>query len=243
MKVQDIDKKLIKRSNVRVIKSGQTLEVYLYEKDYFYNMGMLPRGLVEHDDIDIKRVDNIARAQRKIKRLVNANAFVFGYYPIFVTYTFADNVQDVVFANRIFKEHMRDLRRRIVGRKLRYVCVPETQKRGAIHYHVVFFDLPFIVGIKQIFASSWGHGWVQIKPVKHVRNIGAYVSKYFGKQWASDRKPKTKNYFSSVNLLQPEVYRSLDIMQKVSIIKKEHEQSFFSYKYGTITYIQYKIHL
>jgi len=241
MKVKELDKKLVKRSNVRVVKSGQVLEVYEYEREYFYNMGMLKRGDFEIEDTSIKRIDNIERAQRKIKRLVNANAFVFGYWPIFVTYTFAENVQDVAFANKVFKEHMRDLRRRVVGRKLRYVCVPETQKRGAIHFHVVFFDLPYISGIKDVFATSWGQGWVDIKAVKHVRNIGAYVSKYFGKQWLSDRKPATKNYFSSVNLLQPEVFRNLDILRSVCIIETEHEQSFFSLKYGIIKYTQYKI--
>jgi len=237
-----LDKKLRKQSNVRIVKSGQTLEVYEYEIPYFYNWGTYGTKEIEETAIvGTKRIDNIARAQRQIKRLVNSNVFLYGYNPIFITYTFAENVQDISRANAEFKRHIDALRKRIVGRSLKYVCVPETQKRGAIHYHVVFFDLPYIEGIKKIFAESWGQGFVQVKAVKHVSNVGAYVSKYFGKQWASERKPKTKNFFSSEGLAQPEVFRSLDILRSFDTIQEDFKQQFFSSKYGSITYTQYTI--
>jgi len=135
---------------------------------------------------------------------------------------------------------MDELRRSIVGRSLRYLAVPELQKRGAIHYHVIYFDLPYIAGIKSIFAKSWGHGHVQIKAIRHVRNVGAYVSKYFSKQWAQSRLFGGKNYFSSEGLFQPEVYRTLDILSNYETIVIEHEQEFFSKK-GKIVYSQLKV--
>lgn len=239
-----IDKKLRKQSNVRVVKSGRILEVYEYEIPYFYNWGAYEKKDIPDETEGTsraKRSDNVARAQRQIKRLVNCNAFIYGYHPIFITYTFAENIRDIKRANAEFKRHIDELRKRIVGRSLKYVCVPETQKRGAIHYHVVFFDLPYIEGIKQIFAKSWGNGFVQVKAVSHVNNIGAYVSKYFGKQWASDRKPKTKNFFSSEGLQKPEVFRNLDILKSFDNMEEDFTKEFFSSKYGQIKYTQFTI--
>lgn len=200
------------------------------------------QAIEEEDTARAKRRDNIKRAQRKVKRLINANAFVYGHPPIFVTYTFAQNITKLLEANRTLKAHHENLRLRIVGRNVRAVVVPELQKRGAIHYHAIYFDLPFIPKIKEVFEKSWGAGFVQVKKVTHVRNIGAYVSKYFSKQWHLHRSSGSKSYFSSMNLFQPEVFhgdKALDIINACDTLVAEHEEQFFSEKYGTIKYTQF----
>jgi len=241
--IREIDRKLVKWSNYRIIKCGLIIEIYDYQTPYIYNLGQLRTAQAELEESNARalRTDNLERARRKIKRIVNSNTFVYGYHPIFITYTFAKNCTDIREANRQFEKHITHLRRSVVGRRLRYLAVPELQKRGAIHYHVVFFDLPFIAGIKTIFAKSWGQGFVQIKAVKHVRNVGAYISKYFSKRWQDERVVGTKSYFSSAGLYQPEVYRSLDILPTFGNMELEHEQQFISDKYGLINYKQLKI--
>jgi len=241
--IRAVDKKLVKTSDVRIVKCGRIVELYEYQTPYIYNLGKTKTNDsgTEESRFSGLRTDNIERSRRKIKRLINSNAFVWGYHPIFVTYTFKENVTDIKEANRIFKAHHQRLRLRHVGRSLRYLAVPELQKRGAIHYHVVYFDLPFISGIKTIFSESWGHGFVQIKAVKHVKNIGAYVSKYFSKQWFERKDKGAKCYFSSEGLYQPEVFRSLDNLKSFGKMVTEHTQEFFSEKYGLIKYSQFKI--
>jgi hypothetical protein len=245
MNVRELDRKLIKSSTLRVVKCGNILEKYEYAIPYFYNFGKSKVHEREAKEaVDGSRTDNIERARRKIKRLINSNVFQFGYHPIFVTYTFAENVTDVRIANRVFKEHHDRLRRRVVGRSLRYIAVPEFQKRGAVHYHVIYFDLPYIAGIKQIFAESWGKGFVQVKAISHVVNVGAYVSKYFQKQWHERKARGEKCYFSSVNLFQPETYhqeQAVDLLSKYGTVHAEHTQEFISEKYGLIKYTQLKI--
>jgi len=239
----NIDRKLIKSSNYRLIKTGNIIETYEYETAYYYNMGKSANNdsVQEEDTATTKRTDNIARARRKIKRLINSNTFVYGYRPIFVTYTFASNVTSMREANAVFKAHHDRLRKRIVGRSLRYVAVPELQKRGAIHYHAVYFDLPYIARIKDIFAESWGQGFVQIKAIDHVRNVGAYIAKYFGKQWDRHRVKSSKSFYSAVNLYQPEVYRDFDILKQYANIVTEYSELFFSSKHGNIIYKQLRI--
>jgi len=239
----NIDRKLIKSSNYRLIKTGNILELYTYEQAYYYNMGKSANNdsVQEEDTATTKRTDNIARARRKIKRLINSNTFVYGYRPIFVTYTFASNVTSMREANAVFKAHHDHLRKYVIKRSLRYLAVPEFQKRGAIHYHAVYFDLPYISRIKDVFAESWGEGFVQIKAISHVRNVGAYIAKYFGKQWDRHRDKNSKSYYSATNLYQPETYRNFDILKNYDNLVVEHSEQFFSEKYGTIKYQQLKI--
>lgn len=239
---QALDRKMVRQSNIKVIKCGNIIELYEYEQVYYYNMGKIgtDHGDSEEDTSPTMRGDNLARTQRKIKRLINSNTFVYGHRPKFVTYTFADNITDIKEANRHFNNNRRKLSR-LVGRKLRYLAVPELQKRGAIHYHVVYFDLPYIKNIKAKFREAWGEGHVQVKTITHVRNTGAYISKYFSKQWASERVTGTKGFFTASNLFQPEVFRSIDILSKFDNLIPEYTESNVSAKFGTVKYTQFKI--
>jgi len=233
---------LSKLSKLRVIKTGYIYEIYNYEIPYAYNMGCRPKtaGSEEIEKIPRERQDTLLRSQTKIRRLINANAFVYGCMPIFVTYTFAKNITDVKQANKCFTEHIVKLKRKHFEH-LRYVAVPELQKRGAVHYHVIYFDLPYIPNIKKIFEYNWQHGFLQIKAVKKINNIGAYISKYFTKDWELKREKGQKAYFTSLKLFQPELYRSLDKVPDCDTMTKECTKEFISERYGKIIYQQYKI--
>jgi len=232
-------KNLTKLSFTKVIKTGNIFEVYQYTRPYAYNRDLLPRSQGAEENTEVKRTDSILRAQMKVRRLVNANAFEWGYMPIFVTYTFAENLTDVHKANTFFKAHMRLLKKRI--RSLRYLAVIEHQNRGAVHYHVVFFDLPYIEGIKKIFEENWPHGFIQIKAIKHVRNVGAYISKYFSKGWHEERPKGAKAYYTSLGLLQPQLFYSLDNVPKLDMMNLESETVYETEKYGRISYRQFRI--
>jgi hypothetical protein len=57
----------------------------------------------------------------------------------FITLTFEDNVTDLTYCNNIFNEKMKYLRYHCqkMGIDFKYIGVPEFQKRGAIHYHIM----------------------------------------------------------------------------------------------------------
>lgn len=240
--ISGIDRKMVRQSNIKIIKCGNIFELYEYQIPYIYNLGKVSTSTrdKEEDSPSTVRNDNIARTQRKIKRLINSNSFVYGFKPVFITYTFAKNIKDIKEANRKLKNHHLNLAR-LVGRRIRCLTVPELQKRGAIHYHIVYFDLPYIPNIKKVFQKSWGHGFLKIKVLYHVKNIGAYISKYFSKQWASERVIGTKGFFSSSNLFQPEIYRDVAILSKYGNLVKEFSEPFFSNKFGTIQYSQFRV--
>ena len=53
----------------------------------------------------------------------------------FLTLTFAENVTDIDYANKKFSYYVDQVRR--VYKDFRYLCIPEFQKRGAVHYHLL----------------------------------------------------------------------------------------------------------
>lgn len=81
------------------------------------------------------------------------------------------------------------------------------QKRGAIHYHVIFFSLPFVPYTE--LKKLWTSGSVNIKKIKvdYPENIGRYISKYFEKSLNDTelllKYMNKKRIFKSKNLKKP----------------------------------------
>jgi len=150
-----------------------------------------------------KRDDSIARARVNLYRLIIANTFKHGKFkPIFATYTFASNVVQIEYANQRFKLYLERLSK-YIGSRPKYVCVPETQERGAWHFHVVFFNLP-----KMSFSVNdrlWGEGdkAVNMQFISGIRDVGAYCSKYLSKEMLASSGINRKLYYSSRFLIRP----------------------------------------
>ena len=115
-------------------------------------------------------------------------------------------------ANPIFTNYIKRLNYQTFGSKesvAKYVVVPEFQKRGAVHYHAVYFNLPPINSRKEYrtgeFAKLWGQGFVKSKKIAHIPNVGIYMTKYMTKDASDRRLVGRKKYFSSRGLRKPEV--------------------------------------
>lgn len=234
----DIDRRLIKHSSRRLVLSGETFELYDYEKPYFYNWAPEKKSRAAATAKALfRRRDNLITARSRIRRLINTNKAAWGSRLKFITYTFAKNISDLKEANLMWAEYMR--RMRTEHGPMKYLAVVEFQKRGAIHYHVLFFNLPFIYGIKEKLSKMWGHGFVKVVTVQSVRNIGAYVSKYLQKEIMDTRLVGEKAFFCSKGLKQPREYRAEGSIAKIierSILKTEVEKSYSSSHFGAIHY-------
>lgn len=241
----NINSKLIRHSKARLIVSGSVVEEYRYERPYYYNWGPEKksggeRGIERMD----KRGDHLNRARRNIRRVIDSN--VGSNLPIFITYTFKKNVKELKVANPLFSKHVKELQRRYG--KLRYLCVPEFQKRGAVHYHVIYFDLPYIKNIKNVIQGMWKHGFTQVRAIRKVRSIGGYVSKYLQKGIDDKRRKRgEKGYFTSRGLERPVEWREeggvdsrLQEMESKNRMEKEFESTYDSPR-GRVIYRRYKL--
>lgn len=204
----------------KVIETPTTFEVWEYVDDpvYYYlknieenNQSDIDwiQNLNVHEKFDemgvMKQYDSLKRIQRhyenmrwEIARIVDCN---FDNKTKFMTLTFKKNELDIAYTNIEFNKFIKRLNYHLYKtkkQKLQYLAVWEKQKRGAIHYHIIFFDLLFIK-IK-ILQEIWGHGFVKLNKidVDSQGNRGRYVSKYFSKDL--EIKEHKKRHFSNLKI-------------------------------------------
>lgn len=186
----------LKDYNIRVVRSGDVLEVYSYKKKVHYNYETMEKKYDREkpDDWNGKREENLSRARQTIRRLIWAN---LTRYSKFLTLTYAENMQDLERFYYDWKIFTTAMRRK--GHDLKYLYVLEYQERGAIHAHVVLFGDKFIPW--QDITDNWRHGIINIHKIRDIGNLGAYVCKYLTKNTLAEYN--SKSYHCSRGLNRP----------------------------------------
>lgn len=253
-------------THLKLIYGGSSVEVFNYQ-DYGVPYGYkikkstayTEKRILSEEETKkrkiISRKSSMYRSKSQLKRLVNMNSWnwkkVGGlpYLPVFVTLTFKENIKDIYTANRIFSNFIKRLNYEITGNKkafLKYVVVTEYQDlydRGVIHFHAVFFNLKHIW--KDTLCDIWGQGFVDIKQIKDVKNIGAYISKYMSKHFEDDRLDGKKRYFSSHGLFKPTIIKNekkaFSILKLIPNKYISDQSEFEAENQGHIKIRQYKL--
>jgi hypothetical protein len=207
----------------KIISYGNNIEIYEYEKD-IVRLFPVPRRDHETTDDDMgmgasgkdtlsdkggqeegKRADNARRASLAFRRIVSAN-LGGSSLPLMATLTYADNFTDLAGAYKHLTAFIQTLRRQF-GKDFSYVLVPEFQKRGAVHFHALFWGLP-----EKLFSQErktrtlrtlWGKGHVFLKETDGNERIAFYLSKYFTKAFTDPRLKNQKSYVASRNIKRP----------------------------------------
>ena len=152
----------------------------------------------------MRDLENYQRSIRRTKQLlvrsINAN---FGKWSTnmkdnkFMTLTFRGEVTDYDYANKEFKQFIERLNYFAFKQKkkiLKYTAViehhHENDENNGIHYHVIFYNLPFVehADLLKIWRGKRGTGGLNIKVIDHVDNVGAYVTKYVEKEIKDSKK-------------------------------------------------------
>lgn len=208
---------MLKSYNSKVVISGSIIEFYDYEENILEGFDIKEHHdcgrnhEAKEEDKKTNREKVLNRARRDLRRLVNTN---IKDYSKFITLTFADNIQDFEVANYEFKKFRQRLER-YLKRKIEYVCVPEFQKRGAIHFHVVMFNVPYIK--HKDLSDLWSNGFVRINRIDSVDNVGAYICKYMSKDFDTDERLKGKKcYFTSRKLDKPVEIKEKELIENLA---------------------------
>ena len=231
--------------NKKIVISGNIIEVYEYENSILIGETNNKYGRsaeANEEDKARHRKNTLAKARKTVRRLINANVNAWGQKSKFLTLTFAEHVTDIKQANYEFKKFRQRLEYDI-GIKLKYVAVIEFQKSGRIHYHVIFFNLPYIDS--NYLSGIWANGFIKINAIEHVDNVGAYITKYMTKDSEDERLRGQKSYFTSRGLKKP-VERCLEEKEIANIKeelsrKKVYEREFENEYTGKILYTQYNL--
>lgn len=217
--------------NTKEIKSKNITE-YIFNIDALtaYDFKRRP-GRKRRDFEELTSIEKAESMQRRkayyqdkrfeIKRIIDCN---FDDRSTFLTLTFRENIQDIERANREFTLFIKRLKRYLKNQQLKYIATWELQQRGAIHYHLVLFSVPYIKNDK--LSELWGNGFIKINKIKEtVKNeaVGVYITKYFVKDL--DKKANQKKaYFCSRNLIKPkETKKKLDFDEMNDILTDEED--------------------
>ncbi|EKE06544.1 MAG: Rep protein, partial [uncultured bacterium] len=217
-------------SNRKIKICGKTIDWFKYGREFF--VGGYPKTYREKitedepvvcsDEEILRRNKN--RARKNLIDYVNCNSSEWirddgwPFKPIFITLTFADNIQDITWANREFSKFIQRFNTMVYGRQktyLRYLGVIEFQKRGAIHYHIMFFNLPFIENIKEKLTNIWQFGFFDVKALDRVKSTAKYMGKYFYKSFDNRNEKNKKSYFISRGLKKPRVVYFEELVDRV----------------------------
>jgi REP element-mobilizing transposase RayT len=144
--------------------------------------------------------NSLRQTFKKLRYLINNN-FKGDPNELHITMTYAENMTDPERLYNDFKRFMTRLRRKYPGRSIDYLNVVEPQQRGAWHVHMLikFNDMESIYISNKELADLWEQGFITIKSLKNVDNIGAYLSAY---------------------LTDIEVPEGLDVVHKDVVVKK-----------------------
>jgi len=235
----------LKAYNAKIIETPWTKEVWIYDAPILYRAEKESTDETKrrpYDELTAnEQYDSLNRKQKHyeqmrwvIARHVDCN---FDDHTKFVTLTFKRNITDIDYTNTEFNKFSKRLNYYIYSQKrqqLKYIATWEKQKRGATHYHVIFFDFPYIR--KSELERLWGHGFVRINQidVDSKENRGRYLSKYFAKDLEL-KEHKKKAFFTSQNLKKPIITKLA--MDEHTFQALASERVIFQKEYQRKTYI------
>ena len=133
----------------KIVQCGRYYQVYSFadiktKKDQnLEKMRKFNPNLYEVDTDDLSKKEsredekeillkNIQRSKLQMERIVKTNEQIF---KTFITLTFKENETDITTANKAFNSFRTYIKK--IKPDFKYVAVPEFQKRGAVHYHVL----------------------------------------------------------------------------------------------------------
>lgn len=156
---------------------------------------------------------------RSYSTLMDLSIMNYDVFKSFITLTFKENITDLSFANKQFHNFVRKIRR--VVPEFKYLCVPEFQKRGAVHYHLMTnLDPKSHKDIitpqknndtknKMYDVKFWLHGFTSVFDLNLADNnfsVALYLGKYFWKD-IDNRLFGHRKIMYSQNLKKPEILK------------------------------------
>lgn len=219
---------LLNQYNIKVVDCGEYTQVYYYQKPKFKTKK------TDETDLELKkqRIDNlfekkkeekldlpweldfepkiedrnIIRSKLSCQRIAKTNSTI---WETFITLTIAENELDIKKANKKFNNFITIVRRH--KKDFKYIAIPEFQKRGSVHYHLltnISVDDENLIysqadNPKFKHVKYWKHGFTKVDVMKNdVKKIVGYISKYMTKD-IDNRLFGHRRYLYSQNLSIP----------------------------------------
>lgn len=177
---------------VKVTKMNHIVEVQHMEKvnrkanikkldsDRYVDIGTGEIKEFAHSENRQQNLNSLRQTFKKLRYLINNN-FTGQGNELHVILTYKENMTDTKRLHEDFEKFFKRLRYQYKKEtSIDYLTVVEPQGRGAWHFHALmrFNELDKVYIKNKDLRALWGLGFVTIKSLKDVDNIGAYLSAY-----------------------------------------------------------------
>lgn len=168
---------------IRSMAYPSTSPIRKLDKDYYLELSTGEICEFKHNDRRTDNLTSIAQSLKHLREYINTN-ITDPLKTLFITLTYADNMQDSEKLYNDFRKFNMRLTYYFNKNRLphyEYIVAVEPQARGSLHAHVLLIfqtKAPFLPN--KTLARIWGHGFVKVNALKNVDNIGAYLSAYLG---------------------------------------------------------------
>lgn len=249
-----ITETILKEYDIKFVDCGEFYQVYYYQNkktvtkkkdDTDLNLRKLQiKSFMDNEEQKEPKTElkdgnkiedrNIIRSKLSCQRLAKANSKI---WETFITLTIAENEQNIENANKMLHSFTVQIRR--IKKDFAYIAIPEFQKRGAIHYHLL--TNISIDDDKLIYSQEdnpkfkhikyWNKGFTSIEPLKgDIKKVVGYISKYMTKD-IDDRLFGHRRYLYSQNLATPkESYINSDSEQDYNFFTKKIQDKKLIYE-------------
>lgn len=186
---------------------------------------------VDHSYSRIEHIQSLRRSIRKLRMIINAN-FGGKTNELFITLTYAENMQDSKRLYRDFEVFYKRLKRRYRDCEFIYIVAVEPQERGAWHLHLLLkaINKEVLYIPNDEIAELWGQGFTKTKRLEQVDNVGAYLSAYLTDMDGKKGKrlwyypPFMNIYRCSRGIKKPQVIKGdLGLNEDCKVYEKEFE--------------------
>lgn len=234
-------------SKSKLVQSGNMMEVYDFQIPVSYGQKRPNKRKIRKSPTrsDEHRARSIIRAINNVRRLTHAN---FSEHDKFITLTFNNDQHfDINKLNEClpyYQRFIRKIRNRFPN--LKFITVPEFQKRGAVHYHILC-NLPFMPMTSNLIEKFWTHGFSNKVAIKSTTHLSLYLTKYLSKRFDDKRIQGHRLYYTSRGLARPKtIYgplaESFSDKLKSSGVEVQYRHEYQTDRNGQVEYRQYLGH-
>lgn len=233
----------------RILQYGQYTELFEYEREIHRDVGVKikkPQGYIspvasrrlaqrrrrERLERSYSRSQySISRARDNFFRLVHHNNMAANTIH-FVTITYAKEVtypevqRNVAAGVERLKKQVRD--------PLSWIYVPERQKNGRLHIHMLLYNLPAIVSARERDTRNiqrcFRLGYVDVRFATYTTaGLAGYMAKYMAKALASEQNEVRRAYNCSRNIDKVRVSSGNALFGYLDLIVTGHIVKFSTY--------------
>lgn len=250
--------------NTKVVLLDDYIQVYLFESKKKKNFDKKDKkSKCDIDNLETKKNNdnldytnsveskNIIRSKLQCQRLAKCNS---KEWKTFITLTIAKNITDIDIANKKLNCFTHKVKR--VFKDFKYICIPEFQKRGAVHFHLLTNidinnkDLIYTQENNKRYkhVKYWLDGYDKVDTLDgDIKKIIGYISKYMTKD-IDNRLFNRRRYHYSNNLNKPiESFIDLSTEKGENYLKKiiqdreliYHNNYSNSYDKSNVVFLEY----